>query len=109
MFDHILDIATSWDVIVVGRGADGEAIKVASGRDAVAAAKLLFEYDMGKPTASVEVSNPDGSLGGSACKTTAELREAVAKAFGLKIHAPQKDESKGNAEPAGESGPGKPE
>lgn len=47
--DHLIEIATSWDVRIVGKGSDGELLKVASGRDAVEAAKLLLGYDMGSP------------------------------------------------------------
>jgi hypothetical protein len=31
-------------------------------RDSIEAAKLLLAYDMGKPTESVEMSNPDGTM-----------------------------------------------
>jgi hypothetical protein len=83
IYEHLLEVATSWEVRVIGRDSEGELLKVASARDAVAAAKLLFEYDMGKPVNSVEVSNPDGSLAGASLtgKTTSELREAIAKAI----------------------------
>jgi len=69
---HLFEIATSWKILHFGENLD-----VASGRDAVEAAKLLFGYDMGKPAQSVEVSNPDGTLSPqqqSDRATTAELR-----------------------------------
>lgn len=85
VYEHLYEVATSWEVVVVGRSGDGELLKVASARDAVAAAKLLFEYDMGKPTGTVEISNPDGSLNRASTMTTAELRQAVAQLLGLQL------------------------
>ena len=61
VFYHLLEIATSWEVVIKGRGDD--AIPVASAKDSIEAAKLLYAYDMGKPVEALEVSNPDGSLG----------------------------------------------
>jgi hypothetical protein len=52
--EHLLEIATRWEVRVVGRDSDGELLKVASGNDSVNAAKLLFSYDVGKPQAAEE-------------------------------------------------------
>lgn len=49
ILDHLIEVATSWDVRIVGKGADGELLKVASGSDSVAAAKLIYSYDIGKP------------------------------------------------------------
>jgi len=47
--EHLIEVATSWEVRVVGKDGDGELLKVASARDAVEAAKILFAYDMGAP------------------------------------------------------------
>jgi hypothetical protein len=41
---HLIDVATHWEIQV--RGKD---YKVASARDSVAAAALLYQYDMGRP------------------------------------------------------------
>jgi hypothetical protein len=49
---HLIEVATSWDVRVIGKGADGELLKVASGADSVAAARVLYSYDVGKPPMS---------------------------------------------------------
>ena len=49
---HLIEIATSWEVKVIGKGADGEVLKVASGSDAVQAARILYSYDIGKPRVS---------------------------------------------------------
>lgn len=49
ILEHLIEVATTWDVRVVGKGVDGELLKVASARDAVEAAKVLFAYDMGSP------------------------------------------------------------
>jgi len=46
---HLIEVATRWNVIVLGRE-----MEVASARDSVEAAKLLFGYDVGKPAASTE-------------------------------------------------------
>jgi hypothetical protein len=54
MVRHMIEVATRWEVRVIGSDSDGELLKVASGKDAVAAAKLLMLYDLGKP--------PDSSL-----------------------------------------------
>lgn len=56
--DHLIEVATSWEVVVKGRGDD--AIPVASAKDSIEAAKVLWAYDMGKPVESLEVSNTDG-------------------------------------------------
>lgn len=57
IFDHLVEIATSWEIRISGRGADGEPIEVASGRDAVEAAKLLLAYDLGKPPESRDLES----------------------------------------------------
>lgn len=49
ILDHLLEVAKAWEVRVIGRDGDGELLKVASARDSVEAAKVLFGYDMGKP------------------------------------------------------------
>ena len=52
---HLLEIATKWEVMTIGYDRKlGEPIRVASGRDAVEAAKLLLVYSWGKPPASDE-------------------------------------------------------
>ena len=50
----MLEVATSWEVVVRGRGED--AMSVASAKDSIEAAKLLYAYDMGKPVESLEVN-----------------------------------------------------
>ena len=42
--EHLYEVATSWQILHFGK-----ALEVASGRDSVAAAQLLFSYDMGPP------------------------------------------------------------
>ena len=42
MLDHQIEVATSWEVRIVGRGEDGTPIKVASGRDSTEAARFIF-------------------------------------------------------------------
>src|SRR5512136_2684731 len=57
---HLIEIATSWEVKIIGKDGDGEVLKVASGRDAVEAAKVLFGYDMGamkRPESPLEIAN----------------------------------------------------
>ena len=44
---HLYEVATKWQVIVVGHG--DEPLEVASARDSVEAAKLLLAYDVGVP------------------------------------------------------------
>jgi hypothetical protein len=56
--DHLIEVATSWEVRVIGRDSDGEMLKVASARDAVEAAKVLFAYDMGMPKKGTNVAPP---------------------------------------------------
>ena len=47
--------------------------------------KLLIEHSAGKPKVAVDVSSPDGSLGSAATsRTTAELRELIMLALGVK-------------------------
>ena len=53
---HLIDVATKWEVRVIGRDSDGELLKVASARDAVEAAKLLMTYDMGKPSGELDIA-----------------------------------------------------
>lgn len=55
---HLIEVATSYEVVVKGRGED--AIPLASAKDSIEAAKVLYAYDMGKPVESIEVKNPDG-------------------------------------------------
>jgi hypothetical protein len=42
IFRHQVEVAQSWEVRVVGRGGDGELLKVASGRDSTAAAEFVL-------------------------------------------------------------------
>jgi hypothetical protein len=49
--EHLLEVATRWQVLVLGRN-----LEVASARDSVDAAKLLFSYDLCKPPGSEEES-----------------------------------------------------
>jgi hypothetical protein len=105
IYEHLLEVATSWEVVVIGRGGGGELLKVASARDSVAAAKLLFEYDMGKPTGLVEISNPDGTLAGVQTKTTSELRQAIAKALGIPKESQAAPGDQANAPTAGAERP----
>jgi len=58
--EHLYEVATSWEVVVVGRDNKGELLKVASARDSVAAAALLYSYDMGKPTSGATIRAPKG-------------------------------------------------
>jgi hypothetical protein len=44
---HLIEIASKWKVVVRGHGED--AIEVASAGDSIAAAEVLFKYDMGRP------------------------------------------------------------
>lgn len=55
VFFHLVEVATSWEVVVKGHGDD--AMPVASAKDSIEAAKVLFAYDMGKPVESVEVNS----------------------------------------------------
>lgn len=60
ILDHLIEVATSWEVRVIGKDRDGELLKVASGRDSVEAAKLLLGYDMGqvkRPESPLEIAN----------------------------------------------------
>jgi len=43
IFRHLIEVATAWTIIHAGKDYD-----VASGRDSVEAAKLIFGYDLGK-------------------------------------------------------------
>ena len=58
VFAHLVEIATKWEVIVKGRDGEGNPIEVASGRDAVEAAKLIFSYDFGRPREEPEAPIP---------------------------------------------------
>jgi thioredoxin reductase len=49
---HLIEVATKWEVVVKGHG--DSAIDVASARDSVAAAQLLYQYDLGRPPLSEE-------------------------------------------------------
>lgn len=44
---HLIEVASKWEVVVKGHGDD--AMPVANGSASVAAAELLFKYDMGRP------------------------------------------------------------
>lgn len=60
IFDHLVEIATSYEVKVIGRDRDGELLKVANTQPAVEAAKLILAYDMGgapKGVNEVEVAD----------------------------------------------------
>lgn len=59
MFYHLVEVATSWEVVVKGHGDD--AMPVASAKDSIEAAKVLFAYDMGKPVESMEVKDVGSS------------------------------------------------
>ena len=56
--DHLIEAASKWEVIVVGKGSDGELLKVASARDSVKAAEVLWSYALGKPTTGGTVVPP---------------------------------------------------
>ena len=55
--DHLIEIATSYEVIVKGRE---DPILLASAKDSIEAAKVLYAYDMGKPVESHEVTTNNG-------------------------------------------------
>ena len=55
--DHLIEIATSYEVIVKGRE---DPIPLASAKDSIEAAKILYAYDMGKPIESHEVTTNNG-------------------------------------------------
>ena len=55
--DHLIEIATSYEVIVKGRE---DPIPLASAKDSIAAAAILYAYDMGKPIESHEVTTNAG-------------------------------------------------
>lgn len=55
--DHLIEVATSYEVIVKGRE---EPIELASAKDSIEAAKVLYAYDMGKPVESHEVTTNNG-------------------------------------------------
>ena len=95
---HLLEVATSWKVKIRGRGED--AVEVASAQDSIEAAKILFGYDMGKPTESVEVNNPDGSLGAglaTALGMNTEQRAALLAELDAKIAAAREPKPDGDA------------
>jgi hypothetical protein len=53
--DHLIAVATKWEGVVVGYDRETkEQIRVASGRDSVAAAALLWSYAIGKPPSGSE-------------------------------------------------------
>lgn len=54
---HLVEVATSYEVVLKGRS---DPIELASAKDSIEAARLLYAYDMGKPVESLEVSNTDG-------------------------------------------------
>lgn len=87
IYEHMLEVATSWEVRVVGKDSNGELLKVASGKDSVEAAKLLMAYDMGKPPNPVEITGHEGGPIQTtvAAQTTAELRQMVAGMLGLPV------------------------
>lgn len=58
ILDHLIEVATKWEVIVVGHG--DEPISVASARDSVKAAELLWSYALGRPTTGGTVAVPAG-------------------------------------------------
>lgn len=58
MVAHLIEVGTSWEVIVVGHG--DEPLKVASGRDSVKACEVLWSYALGKPMTGGTVSVPPG-------------------------------------------------
>jgi hypothetical protein len=53
--DHLIEVATSWQVVIKGHGEN--AIEVASAKDSIEAAKVLYAYDMGKPVESIELNS----------------------------------------------------
>ena len=53
---HLIEVASSWQVVVKGQGEN--AIPVASAKDSVAAAEVLWKYDMGRPP----MGNEEGRL-----------------------------------------------
>ena len=75
--DHLIEVATSWEVRVIGRDSDGELLKVASARDSVEAAKVLFAYDMGLPKKGTPVALPSNA---DATQSTYDLALEVYRA-----------------------------
>lgn len=72
--DHLYEVATSWDVKVKGHGED--AISVADAKDSIEAAKLLLSYDMGKPTESIEIESPNGTMSPTGKTSEEMIRDA---------------------------------
>lgn len=63
VFRHLIEVATSWEIIVKGRSTSGDPIEVASGRDSVEAAKIILGYDVGLPKKlEAPITVPDGML-----------------------------------------------
>ena len=54
ILDHLIEVATKWEVIVKGSG--DEPMPVASARDSVEAAKLLWSYALGRAGKAPEES-----------------------------------------------------
>jgi hypothetical protein len=72
--DHLYEVATAWEVQVKGHGEN--AIQVADAKDSIEAAKLLLAYDMGKPTESIEIESPNGTMSPTGKTSEEMIRDA---------------------------------
>ena len=93
--DHLIEIATSYEVVIKGRGED--AIPLASAKDSIEAAKVLYAYDMGKPVETKEIGGPGGGPIRVSPLTTAEQRALLDKLLA------EPDDGKGDDGPQGEA------
>jgi len=75
--EHLFELATSYSVVMKGHGEN--ALELASGKDSIEAAKLLMQYDMGKPVEAIELTSPDGTMSPTRIDAVAsQLKAAVA-------------------------------
>ena len=75
--EHLFELATNYTVVVRGHGEN--AIELASGKDSIEAARLLMQYDMGKPVEAIELTSPDGTMSPTRIDAVAsQLKAAVA-------------------------------
>ena len=98
---HLIEVATSYEVVIKGQGEN--AIPMASAKDAIAAATLLMAYDMGKPVDPVAITDPEGNEP----KTTI-VNPLEAMVWGL-IKKSEAAKAEGNAEAEAEATTSAPE
>ena len=85
ILEHLIEVATRWEVRVIGKDSEGELLRVASARDSVEAAKLIYAYAEGKPPESEDVRSL--ALAEHMRKVAHDAAELALKVLGSRVYS----------------------